>query len=401
MALTGRDLISIFDLSDPEIEAIFDLADEMATASRRKLRACDGALMVTLFYEPSTRTRLSFEAAMQRLGGGVLSCADARTTSAAKGETIADTVRVVESYADIIVIRSPLEGAARVAADYAKIPVVNAGDGAHEHPTQTLLDLYTIRKEKGRLRGVKVALVGDLKHARTAHSLAYGLARFGAHISCVAPHGLELPSRVLDRLRTHFGCEPALYRSLDDLVTDPNTLPTSKDRQRLLTSEVMSLFEVIYVTRIQKERFVSPEEFEAAKSSYVITANLLRKARPEALIMHPLPRVDELEYDIDADPRAAYFRQAAYGVPVRMALVAALLGRLPVRIGRVKKGAYKPRLWEDIDLSRLGDVRCENPRCVTAAEAYVAPRFHLVAGRPNAVACIFCGHERDLPEEMT
>ena len=328
MALTGRDLISIFDLSDPEIEAIFDLADEMATASRRKLRACDGALMVTLFYEPSTRTRLSFEAAMQRLGGGVLSCADARSTSAAKGETIADTVRVVESYADIIVLRSPLEGAARVAADYAKIPVVNAGDGAHEHPTQTLLDLYTIRKEKGGLRGVKVALVGDLKHARTAHSLAYGLARFGAQISCVAPHGLELPSRVLDRLRTHFGGEPALYRSLDDLVTDPNTLPTSKDRQRLLTSEVMSLFEVIYVTRIQKERFGDMQEYAKVAGCYRLTKKVIEQLGRDVKIMHPLPRVDEIAMEVDGLENAIYFKQAHNGIPVRQAVLGLVVGTL-------------------------------------------------------------------------
>src|SRR3990172_5374574 len=220
MSLQGRDLISIFDLTEAEIEALFDLADELAYAVRGRLDLCAGQIMASLFYEPSTRTRFSFEAAMQRLGGGVISAADPTTTSAAKGETVADTVRVVESYGDIIVIRHPREGAARVAADYARVPVINAGDGSHEHPTQTLLDLYTIRREKSTITGINVALVGDLRHARTAHSLAFGLARFGADISCVAPKGLELPPHVMEKLEHSYGVSPDHYQSLEDLVTD-------------------------------------------------------------------------------------------------------------------------------------------------------------------------------------
>jgi aspartate carbamoyltransferase catalytic subunit len=187
--LAGRDIVSIFDLSDADILSVFGLADEMEHFCRGRTTLGQDKILASLFYEPSTRTRFSFEAAMLRLGGGVISCADVSASSVAKGETLADTIRILHSYADVIIIRHPLEGSARAAADYSTVPVINAGDGAHEHPTQTLLDLYTIRKEKGVIAGVNVALVGDLKHGRTAHSLAFGLARFGAKITCVAPKG--------------------------------------------------------------------------------------------------------------------------------------------------------------------------------------------------------------------
>lgn len=397
MALEGRDLISIFDLSDRELEAIFDLADEMAQHTRGRLHLADGLVMSTLFYEPSTRTRLSFEAAMLRLGGGVISVADASATSVAKGETIADTVRIIESYADLIVMRNPLEGSARVAADYASVPVINAGDGPHEHPTQTLLDLYTIRREKGKLRDVSVALVGDLRYGRTVHSLAFGLARFAAKVTCVSPPGLEMPSHLLARLEHEFGCRPDQFHSLAEMVTNAELVKRRSGRQRALAAEVLSVFDAVYVTRVQKERFESQEAYRAAKASYAITEEMISRARPDALVMHPLPRVDELAYGVDRDPRAVYFRQAAYGVPVRMALIAALLGRRAVMVGRSRKGEYRPKPRREVDFRKYADLRCANPRCVSNHESYLSPRFTIVAYAPNTVACAYCEQETSAP----
>jgi len=397
MALVGRDLVSVFDFTNAEIEALFALADEMAQYVRSRTDAARGKLLATLFYEPSTRTRLSFEAAMLRLGGEVISCADVSATSVAKGETIADTVRIIESYADIIVMRHPLEGSAKVAADYASVPVINAGDGAHEHPTQTFLDLYTIRKEKGRIEDVWVALVGDLKHARTAHSLAYGLARFGAKIACVAPPGLELPAEITQRIGERYNAVTYEYRSLDELVADPDLVrkrQTGEAAEQLpLTSNAISLFDALYVTRVQRERFSSAEEFEVARSSYSITADVLRQARPDALVMHPLPRVDELHYDIDADPRAAYFRQAAYGLPVRMALIAAILGVADVKLPRAEAPERRPPRH----ISAPG-VTCCNERCVTTQEPYLPSAFEPVGATGRKLRCAYCERITVIPE---
>jgi aspartate carbamoyltransferase catalytic subunit len=363
MSLVDRDLVSIGDLSDSEIEAVLAVADEMTRYTRTALTVCGGRLLATLFYEPSTRTRFSFEAAMQRLGGGVISCADARTASVAKGETIADTVRTVEGYADVIVIRHPLEGAARVAADYAQVPVINAGDGAHQHPTQTLVDLFTIRRAKGRLNDIRVALCGDLKYGRTAHSLAEALARFGAEMAFVSPPGLEMPPAMVADLGTRGA-----------LITQANDLET-------LIGDV----DVIYATRIQRERFPSDEEYQRARASYRITPELLARARPEALVMHPLPRVDELDYAIDADPRAGYFQQAANGVPVRMALLGLILGA--VEAGGVGEPPRRPEPRE------VAGARCQDERCVTAHEHYLTPRFTGGDGAP--LRCAYC--ERACP----
>jgi len=396
--LEGRDLVSIFDLSDPEIEAIFDLADEMSRHVRGRLALAEGLLMCTLFYEPSTRTRLSFEAAMQRLGGGVISVADVAATSVAKGETLADTARIVESYADVIVVRNPLEGSAKVVADYASMPVINAGDGPHEHPTQTLLDLYTIRCEKGKLAGVSVALVGDLRYGRTAHSLAFGLARFGARVTLVAPPGLEMPEHLLLKLEREFDCRPTIRSSLGEMVTDGETGTKRRGRQQTLMAEVLAQFDAVYVTRVQKERFASEDEYQKVKSSYAITEEMVRRARPEALVMHPLPRVDELAHGVDRDPRAVYFRQAAYGLPVRMALVAAVLGRRSARVRKARKGDYRPKPRLEVDFRKVTDLRCGNPRCVTNHERYLAPKFLFVEHAADVVACAYCEHEMAAPK---
>ncbi len=393
MALEGRDLVSIFDLSDREIEAVFDLADQMDEHKHVGLKIADGSILCTLFYEPSTRTRLSFEAAMQRLGGGVISVADASSTSVAKGETIADTVRIIESYADIIVIRHPLEGSARVAADYASVPIINAGDGAHEHPTQTLLDLYTIRREKGKLRDLSVALVGDLRYGRTVHSLAFGLARFGAEVTFVSPPGLEMPLPLVERLEKEFQCTPAHYHSLGDVVTDPESVKRRRGGQKVLATELLATFDAIYVTRVQKERFESDHAYQGARRGYAITQELLSGAQSDALVMHPLPRVDELAYDLDRDPRAVYFRQAAFGLPVRMALLAALLGKRPVRVKRARKGDYRPEPRREVDFRNIAQLKCPNAQCVSNHEAYLRPQFTFVRYAPETVACAYCEQE--------
>jgi len=391
MSLAGRDLVTISDLSNEEMEGIFGLADEMARHARGIVGLGAGKVMATLFYEASTRTRLSFESAMQRLGGGVITCADMGTTSVAKGETLADTVRVVESYADILVMRSPQEGAARVAADYARVPVINAGDGAHEHPTQTLLDLYTIRRESGRLQGCWVALVGDLKYGRTTHSLAVALARFGGSMVCVAPPGLEMPAEVLAAVEAHTGSRPRQYRNLEELTGDLDLLKAHSPQasQPKLAFGPMSLFDAIYVTRVQRERFTDPAQYEKAKGAYRITADLLANARSDTLVMHPLPRVDELDYGLDEDLRAAYFRQASYGIPVRMALLAALLGRAEVALGAGSRPPTAPRPVPGNGLA------CSNPRCVLRSEWYLSPRFELVGDEP--VRCAYCQRLAEVP----
>jgi len=380
--LAGRDLVTIADLSNEEVEAILALADEMARHARGGSLLAQGKVMATLFYEPSTRTRLSFESAMLRLGGGVISAADMGATSVAKGESIADTVRVVEGYADLIVIRHPLEGAARVAADYTRVPVINGGDGAHEHPTQTLTDLYTIRTESGRIKGCWVALVGDLKHGRTVHSLAVALARLGGHVVCVSPPGLEMPAEILAEVESHSGASPRQYHSLDELAADHELLGVHMPDvpQPKLAFGPLSLFDAIYVTRLQKERFASAAEYERAKGAYHITPAALANARADALIMHPLPRVDELDYAVDNDSRAAYFRQASYGVPVRMALAAALLGRASVNAARAGSDQARP-------VASDGHV-CKNPHCVMRSEWYLTPRFERVGEGP--VRCAYC-----------
>jgi len=395
VTLEGRDLISIFDFSDQELEAVFTLADEMSQHTRGNLGLADGLIMCTLFYEPSTRTRLSFEAAMQRLGGGVISVADAGATSVAKGETIADTVRIVESYADLIVIRNPYDGSAKVAADFAGVPVINAGDGTHEHPTQTLLDLYTIRRAKGKLKDLSVALVGDLRYGRTVHSLAFGLARLGAKITLISPPGLEMPAHLLARLESEFRCRPEQYRSLTEIVPLPRGRRPNK--QQAWAEEVLSQFEVFYMTRVQKERFDTEALYQQATAAYGEVPEALRRARTDALVMHPLPRVEEIPQDFDRDPRALYFRQAAYGLPVRMALVAALLGRRTTRVRKARPGDYKPAPRHEVDFRKLSPVRCPNPRCVTNHETYLAPQFNFLPYAPGLIACAYCEHETPVP----
>ena len=302
MDLKGRDVISIKDFSREDIDWLLTKTDAMESLARTGSDMLRGKLMATLFYEPSTRTRLSFESAMIRLGGNALGFAESRVTSVEKGENLADTVRTVENYADILVIRHPLEGAARLAADFASIPVINAGSGAQEHPTQALLDLYTIKRELGSIDGATIALTGDLRYGRTVHSLAYGLSLYNVRLYLVSPDLLRM------RLET---------------VLD------IKDRIEVTeTSEVESLLpklDVLYMTRIQKERFGDPVEYEKVKGSYQFSVNQLRKVKERMIVMHPLPRVDEIDFAVDATKHAKYFKQMWYGLLTRMTLLASIL----------------------------------------------------------------------------
>jgi aspartate carbamoyltransferase catalytic subunit len=304
-SLAGRDLLSVEDLNKAEIELILDRAAQLKEQcqKRPKLDLLDGRILATLFYEPSTRTRLSFESAMHRLGGDVLSSASAaKTSSAAKGETLADAARVISGYAHLIVQRHPEILSAKQAADGATVPVINAGDGSHEHPTQALLDLYTIQKERGQIDGLRIAMVGDLRYGRTVHSLSQALTHWDVALTLVSPPSLQMPSPITHKLR-----QKIAVNETEGLIS------------------AMEACDVLYVTRIQRERFQDPADYDKVKDSYVITRKLVNGTNPEITIMHPLPRVNEIATDVDGLPGAAYFRQADNGVWARMALMALVL----------------------------------------------------------------------------
>jgi aspartate carbamoyltransferase len=307
MGLRGADILTARQFTRDQVEQLFAIAEDFAArlAKGERLRMLDGKLLATVFYEPSTRTRLSFEAAMQRLGGGVISVAEARTASSvAKGETLSDTICTIANYADAIVLRHPDIGAAQVAAGASDVPILNAGDGAGEHPTQALLDLYTIRAEKGTIDGLRVALVGDLKNGRTVHSLARALSLFKVEFSFVAPAALSMPTEVSDYLRER-----------DFIVEETNDL-----------ARTLQKTDVVYMTRVQKERFSDQKQYEKLRNFFILTADLVKNAKQGLLVMHPLPRVDEITTDVDALPNAGYFRQMKNGVYVRMALLSQVLG---------------------------------------------------------------------------
>lgn len=296
----GADVISIHDLGRAEIEQVFSRAAEIEP-DPALLR---GKVMASLFFEPSTRTQLSFAAAMERLGGEMIGFAGAEATSLQKGESLRDTIKMVERYADVIVIRHPLEGSARFAADVAEIPVINAGDGANQHPSQTLLDLFTMKRFCGRIDGLHIGLVGDLKYGRTVHSLATALAKFAdVRLRLIAPPLLRMPPRILEEIAPRVELEEREKLDLKDL-------------------------DVVYMTRIQQERFPDIEEYEKVKGAYILDRRTCEQLKPDAIIMHPLPRVAEIAPEVDALPQAKYFEQAGNGLPVRMALLSLiLLGR--------------------------------------------------------------------------
>ena len=305
ITLSGKNILRADQFTKPEIERVLEVATQCAKAltAGKPLATLRGKVLATLFFEPSTRTRLSFEAAMLRLGGQVISVAEAKSSSAAKGESLADTIRTVGGYADVIVLRHPEIGSAEEAARVSRVPILNAGDGAGQHPTQSLLDLYTIRSEQGHVDGLRIALVGDLKNGRTVHSLADLLANYGISLLFVSPPALRMPAAIVERLRGK-GISVA---ETDDLA------------------EAIRTADVLYMTRIQKERFADPAEYERLKDAYTLDRAALAPAKPAITILHPLPRVNEISLDVDGLPGAAYFRQSANGVPVRMALLSLVL----------------------------------------------------------------------------
>lgn len=300
-----RHLLDTTDLSLCEIEEMIDLANDIISNKKKYSHICDGKKLATLFFEPSTRTRLSFEAAMYELGGNVIGFSEAASSSASKGETVEDTVRIVSNYADIIAMRHPLEGAPRVAATKTLVPIINAGDGGHAHPTQTLTDLLTIYREKGRLDNFTIGLCGDLKFGRTVHSLIKALCRYkGVRFVLIAPRELQVPDYIIHDVLESSG---ALYTQVESL------------------DAVMPDLDVLYMTRIQRERFFSQDEYLKHKDAFILDAAKLENAKSDLTVMHPLPRVNEISTEVDDDPRAKYFEQALNGKYIRMALIITLL----------------------------------------------------------------------------
>lgn len=301
-----RHLIDPLDFSVEEIDGLLALAADIAQDRQKYAEVCHGKKLATLFYEPSTRTRLSFEAAMLNLGGSVLGFATADSSSATKGESVADTIRVISCYADICAMRHPKEGAPLRAARYSGIPVINAGDGGHQHPTQTLTDLMTIRRRKGRLSDLTIGLCGDLKFGRTVHSLIKSLARYeGICFVLISPEELRVPDYVIHEILTPKGIPYEEVTSLE---------------------ESMPKLDILYMTRVQKERFFNEEDYIRLKDTYILTPEKMKLGKPDMAVLHPLPRVNEITLEVDDDPRAAYFEQAQNGVYVRMALMMTLLG---------------------------------------------------------------------------
>jgi aspartate carbamoyltransferase len=303
----GRDILSVLQFKRPDLEYIFGVAKEMRSMVERvgTFDLLKGKILANLFYEPSTRTSSSFFSAMERLGGSVIPINEVKYSSVAKGESLPDTIRTLECYADVIVLRHPEVGSAALAAQYARKPIINAGDGIGEHPTQALLDLFTIEEELGRVDGLTVTMLGDLKYGRTVHSLARLLSSFVVRINYISPEILRMPSELMEELAAK-GLSQKEHSTLDPVLAETD---------------------VLYVTRVQKERFEDVGQYDQVKEAYVITPETLRAAKDQMIVMHPLPRVGEISLEVDADPRAAYFRQMEYGLYVRMALLAMVLGK--------------------------------------------------------------------------
>lgn len=331
-----RHIIDLCDLTEKEFSDLYKLTTNIIDRPEGYTDACRGKVLGSLFYEPSTRTNLSFSTAMMRLGGSVVGFSDPGSSSTTKGETLKDTINMVSSYADLIVMRNPREGAAKAASLYSSVPVINAGDGGHLHPTQTLTDMVTILRYRGSADDMKIGLCGDLKYGRTVHSLLHFLERYhNVQIYLISPDVLALPDYMVQFLKAH-------------------NMPFCQARS---IEEVLPELDVLYMTRIQRERFSSAQEYENLEGNYQLTAEKMKRAKKDMLVLHPLPRVDEIAQDVDDDPRAVYFRQARFGMFGRMALLLTL-SKLPfVRAGHQDIGAH--------------GVRCTNPKCITHSEAYL------------------------------
>lgn len=306
--MVKKHLIDPMDFSVEELDEVFELAHQIIRDPKKFSKVCDGKILATLFYEPSTRTRFSFEAAMMRLGGKVLGFSEPNSSSASKGETIADTIRMVSIYTDIIAMRHPKEGAAKVASKYSSVPIINAGDGGHQHPTQTLADLLTIEMLKKGLRGHTIGMCGDLKFGRTVHSLIKAMSRYEeTKFILISPKELQVPEYIKEEFIKKKNIEFKEVEKLDDVIDE---------------------LDILYMTRIQRERFFNEAEYLRLKDSYILDAEKMKKAKEDMIVMHPLPRVNEIAMEVDSDKRAAYFKQAEYGMYVRMALMCKLLGVL-------------------------------------------------------------------------
>lgn len=355
-----RSVIDILDLSVEEIDELVKTACDMIENPKKYSECCRGKKIATLFYEPSTRTRLSFESAMIELGGSAIGFSDARNSSASKGETIADTSRVVSCYVDIIAMRHPLEGAPLAAALNASIPVINAGDGGHAHPTQTLADLVTIYREKGRFNDLTVGFCGDLKYGRPVHSLINALSRYtGIKLVLISPDELKLPE----------------YTKRE--VIEKHNIPYVETGD--LESALPEL-DILYMTRVQEERFEDRAEYERLKGCYILDAEKLKKAKPDMAILHPLPRVDEISVDVDADPRACYFKQVANGKNVRKALILKL-------ITEAEKGIDKPFKTVTVNDGTV----CPNARCISNSERTL-PLLAVNKNDGDGMKCAYCEH---------
>ncbi len=350
-----RDLIDFNDMSLEEWEELRKLAFRIKKAPAEYRDVCKGRIMATLFYEPSTRTQMSFQTAMMRLGGKVIGFSDPGSSSVSKGETLRDTIKVVSAYADVVVIRHPIEGAAFASGLYSHVPVINAGDGGHLHPTQTLTDLMTISELKGRTEDLTVGCCGDLLNGRTVHSLLRALMRFkGNRFVLISTPELRLPSYVTDELRAN-GCEIKEVSTLEECIGE---------------------LDVLYMTRIQRERFKTPEDYAKQSGVYRLTADKMAMARADLAVLHPLPKVDEIAYDVDDDPRCQFFEQAENGMFIRMALVAKLIGA--ERIGRCPAYPIPEKSF------------CDNPRCITNHEKYLPKLTKEVDGE---IRCHYCDHK--------
>ena len=348
-----KHLLDIGNFSVEEIDSLMKVAGDIIDNPAKYAHACEGKKLSTLFFEASTRTRMSFEAAMYELGGHVITMAGASTSSASKGESVADTAKVVSCYADIIAMRHPKEGAAYVASQNASVPVINAGDGGHWHPTQTLADLFTIKREKGRLDNLTVGFCGDLKYGRTVHSLIAALSRYkGIRFVLISPEELKLPGYVIDKDIRPAGLEYAETAGLDSALPE---------------------LDVLYMTRIQKERFSDPAEYNRLKDSYVLDVRNMALAPDDMIVLHPLPRVNEISVAVDADPRACYFKQVLNAKYMRMALILKLLAERD-----------NPTNILPFTGASAGKYKCVNPRCITASEQEL-PQLFTPDGR-----CIYC-----------
>ena len=354
-----KNLVDILDLSTREIDSLISVAEDIMASPEKYRDACHGRILATLFFEPSTRTRLSFTSAMMSLGGNVLGFDQAASTSVAKGETLSDTIRMVSAYSDIIAMRHPKEGAPIVASGVSDVPVINAGDGGHFHPTQTLTDLLTIKEKLGRLDHLTVGVVGDLKYGRTVHSLISAMSRYeGNSFVLISPDELKLPDYVKEEF---LGEGKSPYVETTDLES---AIPS---------------VDILYMTRIQGERFADRDEFERLRDVYILDSAKLKLAKPTLSILHPLPRVNEISVKVDNDPRAAYFRQALNGKFMRMALILKLL--------KEAEDGQK----DIIDTSELiYDHVCHNPKCITAVEQELPQVCKLTDRAANIHRCIYC-----------